>query len=372
MKRWPIVLIAAAALACIALLGGYHVGVKLLQGRIIEALGKGGQLRELKVNWFTIELSEVSIDAPKGWPAARALEAQRVIIVPDLRSLLSDRLRIISIVVEKPYLSLLRTPGKLRLVPSLTEDRSQSNRAGSSARAVTISRLHLKDGTLDLYDATVGRPPLRARVERIDAVFRDITAPAEGKIHFDLAGIVKGIKRDGTMKLAGWIGPGATDSSSRVLLAGVDLVLLQPYLVKKSDVQVSSGSLDLNLDSQVRKKNLDGRGKLVLRNLEFAPSRGFFDTFMGLPRTAVISFLKDNNNAIAVDFTLAGDTESPHFSLNENLSTRIAASMAGTLGVGIVNVAEGIGNLGRRGVEGAGSVVEGIGSAIKGLFGGQQ
>jgi hypothetical protein len=43
--------------------------------------------------------------------------------------------------------------------------------------------------------------------------------------------------------------------------------------------------------------------------------------------------------------------------------------MAGTLGVSIINVAEGLGSLGRKGMESAGSVVEGVGSAIKGLFG---
>jgi hypothetical protein len=86
----------------------------------------------------------------------------------------------------------------------------------------------------------------------------------------------------------------------------------------------------------------------------------------------VVGFLKDHHNAIAVDFTLKGDTDNPNFSLNESVSTRIAASMAGTLGVSIVNVAEGIGSLGRKGVEGAGSVVEGVGSAIKGLFGGRK
>ena len=46
--------------------------------------------------------------------------------------------------------------------------------------------------------------------------------------------------------------------------------------------------------------------------------------------------------------------------------------MAGTLGVSIINVAEGLGSLGRKGVEGAGSVVEGVGSAINSLFGGKR
>ena len=370
MKRWQVILLAVLAILCIAVVGGYRMGVRLLQDRIIEALGPGSQLRELKVNWFTIEMFGVSIDAPRGWPAARTLEAERVTIVPDLRSLLSDRVRISSIIIEKPYLSMLRTPGKLRMVPSLTEGDDKKKDDNSTGRAVTISAIHLSDGTIEFFDATVSRPPLRTRIDQIDAVIRDVTTLASGKTHFELAGIVKGIKRDGQVKLTGWVGPGADDSSSRIVLTGVDMVALQPYLVKKNDVHVTRGSLDLNLDSEVRKNNLDGKGKIILRDLEFAPSRGFFDTFMGLPRTAVIGFLKNNHNAIAVDFTLKGDTDNPNFSLNENLSTRIAASMAGTFGVNIVNVAEGIGSLGRKGVEGAGSVVEGIGSKIKGLFGG--
>jgi hypothetical protein len=128
----------------------------------------------------------------------------------------------------------------------------------------------------------------------------------------------------------------------------------------------------LNLDSEVRKNNLDGKGKVVLKDLEFAPSRGFFNTFMGLPRNAVIGYLKDNNNAIDVDFVLKGDTKHPSFSLNENLSTRIATAMARQLGVSIKNVAEELGTLGQRSLEDAGGVVEGVGSAVKQLFGGDK
>ena len=108
----------------------------------------------------------------------------------------------------------------------------------------------------------------------------------------------------------------------------------------------------------MRNRNLDGKGKIVLQDLELAPARGLFDTFMGLPRGAVIGFLKDNNNAIDVDFVIRGDTSNPSFSLNEDLSTRIATAMAGQLGVSVKNVAEGLGSLGRKGLEEAGDVVK--------------
>jgi hypothetical protein len=157
------------------------------------------------------------------------------------------------------------------------------------------------------------------------------------------------VRRDGRLNLNGWVDAGARDSSSRVVLAAADLVALEPYLIKKNEARVANGTLDLNLNSEVRNNKLDGKGKVVLRNLEFAPSRGFFDTFMGLPRNAVIGFLKDHNNAIDVDFTLKGDTSNPNFSLNEDLSTRVATAMAGQLGVSLRDVAEGLGTIGRKG-----------------------
>jgi hypothetical protein len=372
MKRWPIIILAVVVILGAAVVTGYRMGVRLLQGKIVAALGPSSSLTQLKVNWFSIELLGLSIAAPKGWPAERALEAERVTIVPDLRSLVTDRIRVSSIVIENPYLSILRTPGKLTMVPSLTEARDKKDQEDAAARAVMISTIEFKDGTVELYDATVSRPPLRTRIEQIDAVVRDVSVPASGKTRFELASIVKGLKRDGRAKLSGWVGPRARDSSSRIALAEVDLVAFQPYLVKKNEARVSRGALDLNLDSEVRNNRLDGKGNVVLRDLEFAPSRAILDTFMGLPRNAVIGFLKDNNNVIDVAFTLKGDTGNPNFSLNENLSTRIATAMAGKLGVDITGVAETIGTLGQKGMEGAGSLVEGVGSAIKGLFGSDQ
>ena len=376
MKRWQVIIVAAVAILGIAVVAAYRVGVRMLQDRVVDALGPGSRLSELKVNWFSIELFGLSIDAPKGWPTTRTLEAERVRIVPDLRSLFSNRLRISSIVVENSYLSVLRNPGKLIMVPSLTErERNRkdtpSDQDAANGRAVTISKIEIKNGSLDLYDATVSRPPLKVRMAEIEAVIRDVATPAAEKTHFEFAGIVKGVKRDGRATLSGWVGPGARDSSSRVVLEAVDLVALQPYLVKKNEAQVSRGTLDLKLASEVRNNNLDGKGKIVLQDLQFAPARGFFDTFMGLPRNAVISFLKDNNNAIDVDFTLTGNTNNPNFSLNENLSTRVATAMAGQLGVSIKSVAEGLGTLGRKGMESAGGVVEGVGSTVKRLFGGR-
>ena len=378
MKRWQIVVLAALLLLGIGIVTGYRLGVRLLRDRVVDALGPRSSIAALTVNWFSLDLLGVTIEAPQDWPTARAFRAERITIVPSLGTLLTNQIHISSIVFEKPYLAVLRTREKMVIVPGLAETPSGKKNAEArpghtSRRTVTISKITMQQGVVELFDATVSRPALKTRLERVDAVVRDIAVPwLETKTHFELAAIVKGTKRDGRAKAAGWVGPARRDSSSQITLDAVDLVSLQPYLVRLGEAQLRKGTLDLRLNSEVRANRLDGKGKIIIRDLEFAPSRGYFETFMGIPRSAVISFLKNHENAIDVDFVLTGDTSNPSFSINEAIATRLAMGMAAELGVSIRGLAEDFGALGRRSVEGVAGVVEGAGSVLKGLLGGAQ
>lgn len=375
MKRWHIALLAVVMLLSTSIVIGYQQGVRLLQDRIAAALGPGSSIAELKVNWFSLDVLGVTIAAPKDWPTGRIFRAARVRIIPSLRTLLTDQIHISSIVFEEPYVSVMRTSGKWVIFPGLTETRegkknAEASRANSSPRAVTISKIELQDGVVELFDATVRRPPLKTRLERVGAVIRNVTAPSlQTRTHIESAAIVKGIRRDGRARVSGWVGPNRGDSSSQITLDAVDLVSLQPYLVKIGEAQVRKGTLDLRLNSDIRASRLNGKGRIIIRDLEFAPSRGYLETFMGIPRSALINFLKNNENAIDVDFVLTGDTSNPGFSINEAIATRVAMGMATELGVSIRGLAEDFGTLGRRSVEGAAGVAEGVGSVVRRLFG---
>ena len=145
-------------------------------GEDLEA-GPGSGITEVKVNWFSLDVFGVSIAAPKDWPTGRTFRAARVRIIPSLRTLLTDQIHISSIVFERPYVSVMRTSGKWVIFPGLTETRegrknAEASRANFSPRAVTISKIELQDGVVELFDATVSRPPLKTRLERVDAVIR--------------------------------------------------------------------------------------------------------------------------------------------------------------------------------------------------------
>ena len=136
----------------------------------------------------------------------------------------------------------------------------------------------------------------------------------------------------------------ATDDAELTLrFASVDLVALQPYLLKVAETGVRRGTLDLDMHATVQRNRLRAPGTLVLTNLELA-TEGALATFAGVPRKAVLSAMTDKGK-LDVKFTLEGRLDDPSFSLNENLATKIASGLAESLGVSLSGVVKGLGNV---------------------------
>src|SRR5262245_39146417 len=170
MKRWQIVVLATLLVLGIGIVMGYRLGVRLLHDRVAGALGPGSRITALSVNWFSLDLLGVAIEAPQDWPATRAFSAERITIVPSLGTLLTDQIHISSIVFEEPYLAVLRTREKMVIVPRLTATpdggKKAEDRSGHDSRlTVTISKITIQQGVVELFDATVSRPPLKIRLE---------------------------------------------------------------------------------------------------------------------------------------------------------------------------------------------------------------
>lgn len=374
-KRWRLIALVALVVLIAASAVGFRMAAGVLKGKVAEALGPGSELKDLRVGWSGVVVEGLRIKGPPGWPAADSLRADRVRIVPSLRSLFSDRIRVRSITVVRPYLSAWRTrDGALRVIPSLlAEPTERQEGAGQPARPVAIARITLEEGVVELFDATVSQPPLKVRLEQIRATVRDVVAPTlAGRTRFDLTAVVKGIQRDGRTSISGWAELRSKDSAVQTQLRSVDLVAFQPYLTRATETRVQKGTLDLDLQSEVKQNRLRAPGKMVLSDLEFAPARSASDTFMGVPRAAVVAFLKNKENKIAVDFVIEGDLSNPRFTLNESLATRVASALGERLGVSIREVAEGVGGLAQKGVEAAGEAAKEAGSALEQLLGGQK
>jgi hypothetical protein len=363
--RWGLIVIVTLAVLSALLVGAFHFGVQALKGQVEKALGPASEVAEIKVGWGAVEVIGLRLKGPAGWPAEDTLRAKRILVEPDLMSLFSDHIRVSAIVVEDAYVSALRTAdGKMEVVPSLLH--AKTEKSSAPAPKVGIGRIELKNAAMEFFDATVAKPPLKVRIEQLNATVNNIELPELAvRTDLDLAGVLKGTNRDGHVAIKGWIIPATKDSAIVSHFHDVDLVSLKPYLIKAGETGVKKGTLDLDLDSTVKDKHLHAPGSVNMKDLELDAGGGF----MGYARSAAVGALKDKQDQINVKFVLEGNIDDPKFSLNESLATRFGSGLAESLGVSVEGVAKGFGGVGEKGLEAAGKTAGGLGKAVKGLFG---
>ena len=365
--RWGLIVLVTLAVLAAAVVAGFHFGVQALKGQVEKALGPESEVAEIKVGWNAVEVLGLRLKAPAGWPAEDTLRAKRILIEPDLRSLLSGQIRVAAITVEDAYVSALRTTdGKVEVVPSLLH--AKSEKSSAPPPKVSIGHIEMKNAAMEFYDATVAKPPFKVRLEQMNATIANIELPdLATKTDLSLEGVLKGSHRDGHIAIKGWAIPATKDSAVVTTVRDVDLVALQPYLIKAAETGIKKGTLDLDLDSNVKDKHLHAPGTVALRDLELDSG----SSFMGHARSAAVNVLKDKQDKISVKFVLEGNIDDPKFSLNEGLATRFGAGLADTLGVSVEGVTKGISGVGEKGLEAAGKTAGGLGKAVKGLFGGK-
>lgn len=357
--KWGLVILLLAMTSAAT---GVYFAAQKLQSSIEQALGPNSEVGALQLHWNGVEIDRLRIKAAHGWPAEDELRATRIRIEPDLRGLLTEQILIRSIEIDGGYMSLLRTAdGRLRMLPSLLE-KPRANKPGAMP-TVRIGHIELNDAAITFYDASIRKPPLPIRTENIHADIDDIHLPSlTGRTAFDVSGTLKGVRHDGTLVLKGWAEIASKDSETRTRLRGVDLIALQPYLIKATETGVRQGTLDLDIDATVKTKQLKAPGMVTLHDLELDPNGG---GFMGMPRRTAVSMMQDKQEKIVVKFELNGNIDDPAFSLNENIATRFGSALADSLGVSVEGVARGAGAIGGA----VGAAAEGAGRALKGLFG---
>jgi Domain of Unknown Function (DUF748) len=352
-----IALIAAALAALvIAALVGLRIAAGRLEAGLREALGPRASIGALRLGLTGVEVTELRIRSAQGWPAADELVAQRVHLRPGLATLWSRGWHIARIEVDDGYLSLLRSRGgKLRVLPALLEKPKPAGAgageaAGTAAR-VRIGSIVLREVAIDFHDASVRSGMHKMRFESLQAEVGPLDLPAlDSPTEIDLQAVLKGPQRNGRISIRGEATIATLDAKLKATVTGVDLVALQPYLLKVNEAGVRRGALDLALDASVKAKHLRAPGRVTLTGLELASGGGVLATFGGVPRQAVLAAM-ERDGRIEVGFTLEGRIDDPAFSINDNLATKLAGGLAETLGVSL------------------GGVVEGVGGVIKGLLG---
>lgn len=354
-RRWTIALVAVLVLLALAAAAA-RIALDRLAPRVAQALGPQASIASIELGLTGVQVRGLVVRGARGrWPAEHELRADRVTIRPSLSSLWRGTVAISHITVEGGYLALLRTrDGKLQVLPSLIDRprRDAPARDDDAAPALHIGEITLREVTVDLFDATVtAGAPHRIRFARLRADVGPLDLPAlDQRIAIDLDAAVQGVRREGRLSLAGHFMPSTREADLTLEARDVDLIALQPYLLKSGESSVKSGALDLRLHAKAARQRLHAPGRIVLRGLQLQSGGSVLATFGGVPKQAVLAALA-RDGRIELDFALEGRVDDPKFSLNEQFAARFTVGLAQKLGVGI------------------GGVVEGVGQALKGLLG---
>lgn len=275
-------LIAAAivGMVCACAMAAYHYAVQRLHGALLEALGPRASVGQIDVGWGHIELRDLRIRAEREgrnrWPAENELWAERVTVAPDFLAVFSGNWRVGHVRVDKAYVSLHRSrDGKLHVLPALLEKpsagKSSAAKTATAAPLVLIDRVSFRNSQVEFFDASVRQPAHRMLLTDLAVEVRDLRLPAlDQPIGLQVQAVFKGPQRDGRLKIAGTLTPATRDADLKADFRGVDLVALQPFLLKMASGSVKRGTLDLNLSATVQKNQLRAPGKLTLTGLELS------------------------------------------------------------------------------------------------------
>jgi hypothetical protein len=176
-----------------------------------------------------------------------------------------------------------------------------------------------------------------------------------------LKGKIKGRKKEGHIYTKGWIDLKTTDMEISFDVKEIEVKTFEPYYRKRVSAEIEAGYIDMDAKIAVKKKTIDAPGHLELADLRIKEGSG---TVLWIPAKTLVSLLRDKGNRIQVAFHMKGNMDDPQFSLQEAFLTRVAVSLAETLGIPIKVVGETI----LKGTgKGAEELVEGL-KSIEKLF----
>jgi hypothetical protein len=336
---------------------------RILRAELESALGKNFSVEEINLRWNNVEAVGATFRDDEG---KEVFKADDLLLKADFIGLLKKKYIISDLLMKNPY-ALVETNRKGKLINTYNlRTGKEKKKAGPS---FLIKHLKIQNGAIDYLDGKVSRIPVLTKLREIEFESQGIAFPAdEDFTSFSLRAAIPGEMGTGILTSKGKIKLKTLDTDSTIDIKGLDVTGFKPYFHKEGEVGVARGFLDLDMKLRISSRKINAPGRAVLRDLQFESGSGVKEQFMSIPRGLVVSFLKNHNDQIVIDFTLNGDLDNPRFSLRQNIIEKMTLGIASRLGLPVKQIGESIIVLGTEGMKEAGKGVKGLGKNIRNIF----
>jgi hypothetical protein len=323
-------------------------------------VGPGFTIAEIKIQPTYLSAKGIRYEDPLSKRRFFLIEEMR--IYPALSSFLKGTLQVRECVILGPSFFFYRsregnfigpwTPmEKKEKAGEILDEREKKEK---EPVRIKIDRFRIKKGSADFEDGKVGGAPPQIRLRDLDLEIKNVQYPfLSTHSPIELKGKMKGREKDGSISIKGWMDLRTMDMETSFKVQEIEVKIFEPYYRKRVSAEIESGRVDLEAKIDVKQKMIDAPGQLELIDLRIKEG----GTVLWIPAKILISSLKDKGNRIQIRFHVKGNMDDPRFSLQETFLTRVAVSLAETLGIPIKVVGETI-------LEGAG---KGFGGIVEGL-----
>ena len=369
-KRWFFV--SGTAVLCLVLVVSILAGLsaRFLKTQIEKTLGENVNAGSVGISWGKVTIENLTF-LRDGQVVGNV---RSVHVRTDFMSILGNKLSISRVEVDQPYFKLvIDNKGNLLLPFALPEEKTGEDKQKGKRKEirkdqkpkdtmpVEVKTLVVRDGKVDFEDRSAARTVL-LKFEDVKIDVNGIAYPFINQwTEYDVSSQLTGGSQKGSISATGTTNLMNEETKVKTMMKNIDLALLRPYIEKKGDAGIERGFININMDAGIVKKHIKAPGKMAIRDLQLSSSGGVSGTFLGVPRSMALSFLKNNNNEISLNFVLEGDLNNPRFNIRENLATRLSVGMANKLGVSVTGAGETVAG-------GSSKVIEGTTKTLKGLF----
>ena len=208
--------------------------------------------------------------------------------------------------------------------------------ATDTKMAVTVGRVVLTQAAANFADYSLPLP-FSARIEDLNGDMTTISTESNEPSTVSFEGRVD---EYGFVRVTGSITPlsPSTNTNLMVSFQNVNVPKFTAYTIPFAGREIESGSLDLDLGYQIKKSELMGENKIILRDFELGEKVPHPDA-MSLPLGLAVALLKDVDGKIDIDLPVRGNIDDPEFSYGSvvvkalvNLVVKIVASPFALLG----------------------------------------
>jgi Domain of Unknown Function (DUF748) len=334
---------------------------RIIKHELESFLGEDFSARRIDLYWGKVEALNISFKNPAG---KEVFKTDRLILEADFIGLLKKEYILSNLSFENPYL-FLEKDTKGEIVTPFPKKGSKKEEE-KPMPPIFFKKIQVTNASLDYLDRSASSRPVLIKLRNVEFEFKDLTFPLGDNFStYNLSASIPGRHHAGSLRSNGKIKLANKDMDGKVKIKKLDIADFKPYYQKRGDVNVTRGIVDMNMDVKIRSNKINSPGKAVLKDLEFERGSGIGNTFLNMPLSAVVCFLKNNNDEIVVNFVVQGDLNNPKFNLRESFMNRISIAIAEKLGLSIQRIGESIVETGAEGAKQVGKGAKSIGETIK-------